>query len=358
MCKIMALTNTSKLDIKRATKVISEILTVYEKDGFGYAVQGENGVFGEKSIADVFNTRFVNLSSIDLPITKKTHQMFGNPSKGKSAGIWHSRTSTNTKGLLNCHPMQRDGWNLIHNGVVTDYGPKYKKLTGNDSEDVLKRLIDGIDKVERHLSGYYAVAAIDPQGRLHVVKDATARLVVCHSPTINSYIFATNQDLIEQLAKKLKLKISPIDSVEDNVYFTFDGNDIVSCQTIKPRGYTYYESQYAKDSLGHDIDDRPYYNADQPRDLLPPSSSRPSSGTYSSARHGNNDQAKLSYYHWRHAIQTLSEDHQIFDRAWNTVKLADFKAMDYIDQSYCTIIKPDGKIIEKWDDYENANEVS
>jgi len=253
MCKIISFTNASKLDIKKASEVIGEILLGIERDGYGYAVQGSQNVFGEKCVAPKFTSRLNAHNVVDLPIIEKRQSLFGVADKPTGAAIFHGRTSTNDKGLLNCHPMQRDGWHLIHNGVVTDHGEKYKKITTNDSEDVLTRLIAGIEQVEKHLSGYYAFCAIDPQGRLHVARDSIATLYMAKVPRLDSYIIATTESLIELTCKKLKLKHGAIDKIASDSYAIFDNGVMISSQKIKPRGYDQVHAGYASLSLGREL---------------------------------------------------------------------------------------------------------
>jgi len=258
MCKIIAFTNSSKLDIKKTSEAIGEILLGIEKDGYGYAVQGAENVFGEKCIAPKFSSRLNALNIIDLPIVEKRQEVFGHADKPTGPAIFHGRTSTNDRGLLNCHPMQRKGWHLIHNGVVTDHGAAYKKTTTNDSEDLLHRLTLGIGEVEKHLSGYYAFCAIDPKGRLHVARDTIASLYMALVPKLDSYIIATTEAILEATCKKLKLKFGPIDKLAGDTYSVFDKGVMVSTQVIKPRGYDRVQAQYATLSLGRTIEASSY----------------------------------------------------------------------------------------------------
>lgn len=253
MCKILCFSNSSKLDIKKTSEATSKILLALERDGFGYAVQGAGNVFGEKCIAPKFTYRMDTTYQVKLPIVEKRQSSFGYAEKPIGPALFHGRTSTNDKGLLNCHPMQKDSWHLIHNGVVTDHGDKFAKKTTNDSEDLLHRLTLGIDQVEKHLTGYYAFAAISPDGNLHICRDDTASLFIAWAPKHATYVFGTTESLIEESCKALKIKIGPIDKVANNNYMIFKGNDLIADQTIKPRGWDSYHAGYASHSLGRSL---------------------------------------------------------------------------------------------------------
>lgn len=252
MCKILALTNSKKLDLSKLN-AIGDLLLSLEKDGFGYAIQGKTNVFGEKCIAKHFESRLKSKYEIKLPVVQKRYVSFGKLETPIGPAIFHGRTSTNDKGLINCHPMIKNGNYLIHNGVVTDHGTPYKKLTTNDSEDVLHRFLEGISQVEAHLTGYYAFANIDDMGMLHVVRDSTANLHMAWCQSLDSFIFATTVDLMKRAAKILRVKLGPIDAVENNIYMVFKGNEMLRYQSIKPRGWDYNEGRYASKSLGREL---------------------------------------------------------------------------------------------------------
>lgn len=347
MCKIVAFTNGSKIKTS-GVNAIGNILLKLERDGFGYAMQGVNGQFGEKCIADTFESRLKASNVIDLPIIQKRYEAFGTIGAVNGPAMFHGRTSTNVKGLKNCHPMQRDGWNLIHNGVVTDYGPKYDKTTSNDSEDVLKRLIDGIDHVEQHLGGYYAFAAISPDGMLHICRDNLASLFVAWSPVLESYIIATTESLLEDVAKALKAKRGPIEAIEDDTYMIWQKNDLMKCQKIVTRGYTAAESAYSTASLGKVIDATETYSVTD-------------DGLSIDQKFSRMDDDESVYYAYKREVEAMDESYEIWDQD-NQITIAEFRKMDHISQESCTIIRPDGSWlcvdyandglgIDKWNKY-------
>lgn len=332
MCKILALTNSKKLDLKKINKIGNMLLKI-ERDGFGYAIQGETGVFGEKCIAEKFESRLYRYG-IDLPIISKTHEMFGVLSRPIGPAIFHGRTSTNDAGLINCHPMILKNHYLIHNGVVTDHGPKYKKITTNDSEDVLHRFLQGIDSVEKHLSGYYAFTAIDNIGQLHVVKDSVARLSMSWCESLSTYIIGTDHEIIEKTAKILQVKIGPIEKIDDDTYGIFQDNTLIKNIKIKPRGYSRVESAYASKSLGFGLSDFKYDYQD-----------------YRSDNIGNvldytEDDKEDDYYSYLDEINNLDDNYTITDVSGERISLTQFYKLDHISQELCTIIRPDGTVIE------------
>lgn len=330
MCKIVTFTNTAKLD-KNAAGKIGGIINKIERDGFGYAVLGENGVFGEKSVFPNFKSRLMAKNVVKLPIIRPQHSTFGKPSKYSGPGIFHGRTSTNDKGLTNCHPMIRNDWHLIHNGVVTDLGPKYDKATTNDSEDVLERLINGIDHVERYLTGYFAFSAIDPSGRLHICRDSRAYLYMAYSSKHETYVFATTESLLKSVCKTLKIEHGPVELLADNIYCIFEGNELVHQQSINPLGFTERESKYASQSLGRSLVNEGWPNV------------------IDATESSNNDSAYWThdrYFEQQLELENMDRSYQIFDELGKEVDLTDFKRMAIESQLACTVIRPDGTEVD------------
>jgi len=184
MCKVFIMTNFAKVKkTDRAINTIMKALAVYERDGAGYSILGEKGPFGERALnTSDFKARFDAIEN-NAPFTIPMYNRFGTKTKACGGAIFHGRTSTNDKTLLNTHPINKHGWSLIHNGVVTDHGPKYQMITTNDTEHVLENLVrGGIAEVAKNLTGYYAIGALDPNGNLHVAKDSTANLFAAHLP--------------------------------------------------------------------------------------------------------------------------------------------------------------------------------
>ncbi len=340
MCKVIALTNASKLTDKQVEKICNELLSL-EHDGVGYAIKGDKSVYGERSIDVKFTTLLRKQHKIlNLPIVEIKTKSFGDvTNKPVGPGIFHGRTSTNKLGLINTHPMELDGWFLVHNGVVTDHGPKYKKTTDNDSEDVLYRLIEGIESVERHLSGYYAFAAIDPQGRLHIGKDSTAQLHIAYAAKLESYIIATTQDLVEFVAKTCGVKLSSLtESFKSNTYCIFQGNKLIHNQLINPRGYSDRESKYAESSLGHSLSVKPtwdnYNDYKNYHDSVLDVITRPDS-TQDSI--GNTAISEL---------ERLDDSYEFITPSGEHIDLHEFYKLDSYSQASCVIVRPDGTVVD------------
>lgn len=338
MCKVIAFSNASKIDVRKASEAIGKILLGLERDGYGYAVKGSQNIFGEKCIAPYFQSRLSESNVVPLPIVQQRQSTFGHADKPTGPAIFHGRTSTNDKGLRNCHPMQRDGWHLIHNGVVTDHGEAYQTTTTNDSEHVLWRLMQGIEHVEKHLTGYYAFAAIAPDGRLHVCRDDNATLFVALAPKIGSYIFATTESLLRDVAKALKIKIGPIDAVENNVYMIFNvqGDALEHKQAIKPRGFERREAVHATASLGRSL-----YAIDSDGD----SYQHVESIVDYAGIDDDSDDSDLT-----ELMQELSdlddENYRIIGPDGEPISAAAFYKLDEISQNVCRIERADGSTLD------------
>jgi predicted glutamine amidotransferase len=256
MCKIITLTNLSKLDRQSFNKLAStsaKLLGRSEKDGFGFSVMTSSGVISQ---------RYVNPNDVRPDLVQGKKLSFTNPVMNQTGAFsfdtqftggafFHGRVSTNTKSLNNTHPINKHGWSLIHNGVVTDHGPKYDMITSNDTEHCLERLVQGIAQVEQHITGYYALAAFSPDNNLHIVRDSIAQLFCAYVDTIDSLIFATTQDLINETCKAMSWSYDSIQKVMDNVYLIFDqSGQLLSQVDIKPRGYDDYSMSKSELSLG------------------------------------------------------------------------------------------------------------
>lgn len=328
MCKILAFTNMRKLDIETTANKLGNILLDLEKDGFGYSVQGEQGQFGEKCIASKFNSRLKFQNNTVLPFTKKKYESFGTQSKLSGPGIFHGRTSTNDVNLINCHPMRKNGHSLIHNGVVSYLGPEYIKQTTNDSEDVLQLFTQGIDKVEQHLTGYYAFANISPDGKLHIVRDRIASLYIAWAPKLETFIIATTDTLIERVAKTLKIKIELIEEISDDIYLVFNGNELVHQQDIKSQGI---QNEFEADNTGRSLGN-----------IIDASIGGSLNGRWLE-RDPEDEEAMEEFYD---EIRNMDDTYSIFDKNENPVSIERFRRMTTQNKLNCLIIRMDGSIVE------------
>lgn len=324
MCKLFIMTNTTKIkNIVKASETIHKHITKTERDGFGYMVVGAKGTFGERTIQKDFDSRvFTKRAVISLPITEPTANTFGIPAKLTGPGVWHGRTSTNDLNILNTHPIKVSGWHLSHNGVVSNKGPAYQMHTSNDTEHLAHYMANGgIKAVEANLSGYYAFGAIDPQGRLHLVRDNNATLFMAYSDVLESYMIATTVDLLESIASEMKANISHIEKLADNMYSLWDGNNIVTYSDIKPLGVERYESKYAAKSLS-------YLDQD-----------------YGFNEFGN---VKTEPTYEPNELDLVDEAYCIY-LGEREIDFIEFSKLDEVQQRQCVITRPDGTLIDMED---------
>lgn len=251
MCKLIILTNATKIEnIDEFSRYAAELLSDMP-DGYGFAAQGEAGVFGIRTLLPENYALAAKLPDF----CETVEEPFGTVSKVTGAAMFHGRMSTNVHDLANTHPITREGWNLMHNGVVTDHGAKYEMLTENDSEHVLKHLIDGgIDAVADNLTGYYAGGAFDIDGQLHVFRDGIANLFYARSETLDSDIFATTADLIEDIGSFLGENLVGA-KVKADTYLVYQDGIVVEQKSFLSRGYDTHSKSLAHKSLGHSLTD-------------------------------------------------------------------------------------------------------
>ena len=261
MCKILGFSDFSKIKKKlEVTEYIGELLLNSERDGFGYAIWDKNksAFFGERTNESTFSSSLRESSGVNFDfcdVKPSSQNVFGEIDfSNVGPAIFHGRHSTNQKTLVNTHPIVKHGMALIHNGVVTDHGPKYETITTNDSEHVLERYKDS--SFEEHLTGYYAFMSIDSEGILHVCRDKTTSLYSSWIDSLNTYIFSTTEENITKVCKALGVIASKPKKLKDDILFTMQDNKILTSRSIHSRGWGYTESRHAQTSLGHSLDDR------------------------------------------------------------------------------------------------------
>lgn len=336
MCKVITLTNSSKIkNLEKFINTVRPIITASEPDGFGWATMGVNGVFGERSTSVKKSTRIAKQrKQVTLPVTKQTFQSFGKVTKQHGPMLVHGRISTNDHTLINTHPLQKHGWTLIHNGVVTNHGPEYVMNTTNDTEHLIELLATkGIDALVDSLTGYYAFAAIDNEGQLHVCRDAIAQLKIAFIEELDSYIFATTAKLIEDLCKEMKYaNCSFIEDVEDNIYMIFKGNELVHRQNIKSRGYQKREADLMHKSVSY-LDNV---------------------SALSSLNEVSDDKVIDKYMDFFEEISRIDSSYEVWDKQDNQMAIYEFMKLDKIEQLQCYILRPDGTYL----DPEDTNNIS
>lgn len=360
MCKVFIMTNMRQVeDVDSTINTIADLITREERDGFGYTIQGEEGLFGERTTETWgFETCFER-ELLDLPFLKPVnYNRFGTKTLPNGAGIFHGRTSTNHKNLLNTHPINKDGWSLIHNGVVTNIGPKYKMQTTNDTEHVLHYLsTQGIQGLEQNLTGYYAVAAFDPKNNLHIIKDSTANLFFAKLPQLDTFVFATTKRLIKDVCKEMEWEHSIIAEVKNNTYLIYNQDaELTHSSSFKPMGWGVKESKHASKSLGFDIgneglkDVKESSEDDEGYETLDLNDEKPKLNftTYTS------DEFRELYT--EDEIMFLDEvnncaDHsyKFFDYHDNELSFEEFDVLDDNEKLYCTVVRSDGTIVDSQD---------
>jgi hypothetical protein len=336
MCKIAVLTNMSEIKSpKKVINVIAGHMAELEGDGFGYSIQGKDGVFGERTVnPDTFKTSF-DKELLNLPFLEATYNRFGKYSQPIGAGIFHGRTSTNDKTLLNTHPINKHDWSLIHNGVVTNEGPAYQMDTTNDTEHLVHYMANGgIDALAANLTGYYASAAFSPDGTLHVFRDNRASLFWARIESIDSYIIATTVDLLDDICKSLKWKASIPSAFKANTYVTLKDNKIISNRSFSSRGATERENRWANKSLG-EIQD---WSNSKLFDYSAKETEEPQYGDFSEDENAFFEQIQFMDHTWT-----------VLDHRENPLSIDEFLDLDPEDQLDCIVIKPEGTILDPLD---------
>lgn len=331
MCKIFVLTNMSKIkNLSKTVDIIAENLSHYEKDGFGYSIQSETGLFGERTTSKSFVSSW-DKEILDLPFLNPNYNRFGTVGKNLKAGIFHGRTSTNKKNIVNTHPINKNGWSLIHNGVVSHHGPDYSMQSTNDTEHLVHCLSTrGIAEIEKNITGYYAVAAFSPDQKLHVIKDDIASLYFCHVKSLDSYIFGTSEALIESICNDLKLKTSKITPLSDNVHLVIKNNVVESHKSIKPRGRTAYESKYSELSLGRKL-------------------TEVKSEVKAETSWYDNTETESQSLFLAEVEGYADSSYTFLDYRNNTITLSEFNKLDDDNKMYCTVIRSDGTVCSATD---------
>jgi predicted glutamine amidotransferase len=249
MCKVFAMTNVSKVNVSPEflSLVRDAVCATSDKDGYGYAVNTASGaIWGERALNPMtFQPLqpYVDSTTARCPIADVQSNQFGPVgAKDNLAFIAHGRLSTNVTSIANTHPFlnQDSSVALIHNGIVSDPDSvvSHELLTSCDTE-ILLRLWDrgGIDAIEEHAAGYYAIALLDNKGSLHIARDDRASLYIAYSSTVDSYLIATTEDILHTIAAGMSWQLDAPLPVKENTYAVFQGNEVVLQQEIAPIGY-------------------------------------------------------------------------------------------------------------------------
>lgn len=209
MCKIFGLTSTASLAMPALREMIGrshKALTATQRDGYGFAIASNDGGHYVEKWDNPANFPGPgewpkireNLGGLPVEADCWTHGAM--PEKTGGAFIAHARTATCSRGAINAHPHIRDGWALVHNGVVSPIKGKTKPC---DSVHILDSFIThkGGAKLHADVTGYLAVLGFTPQGRIFALRDERAPLVVAWVPSLAAWAFASNAELLAEIVK-------------------------------------------------------------------------------------------------------------------------------------------------------------
>lgn len=248
MCKVFAMTSLSKVRVdKKFLEVVRDAVCIQgNDDGFGYAVLATDGTLsGERTVLPSEFTALKETSpkhkTPKLSIVTVTQNSFGDLKKSiPKAFIGHGRMSTNHVSLENTHPFVSKDTALIHNGVVSDEFRVINDLSTSCDTEILLKLWDktGMDGIEAHASGYYAIAVLTRDGLLHIARDDRAPLWIAYSKTVDSYLIATTPGIVQEVARRMKWRLETPEMVSDNTYAVFNGNTVVLKRSINPLGWS------------------------------------------------------------------------------------------------------------------------
>jgi predicted glutamine amidotransferase len=264
MCKLLILSNTSRLTARQLSKMLkasSSIMGKTDDDGFGWAMLNGNKVVGERCLEpEYFENRFFNNGTIPKEFkgifeTWEANAFGKLPATFSGGLLVHARISTNTISLGNTHPFINKDYAIVHNGIVENEGAEYVRQSTCDSEHILHHLtIGGVEGMVKNISGYYAVGALNKNtGELTVIKDSIARLNACYVPSLDSMAFGTDATQLRAILKEVGLVHTKIKAIKDNVALVFNREGkLVSQSEIKPlERYNYSKSDYYR-SMGWD----------------------------------------------------------------------------------------------------------
>lgn len=221
MCKLIAISGLTLKSTKQASALVAksaELLGLSQKDGFGYSLKHQTGVYRERFLKpETCKGMGTMKASLDaLPKSLITLQKEGIdfdtkgvfPSKGVLKGnfIAHGRTATCDKVISNTHPfvgnIDDKEWHIAHNGVVAWKGEKLPLQTTCDSEHLLNcfMYLKGEDSFKDNISGYAAIVGLDPSGDLFVLRDNKAPLYITYMKQLETFIICTDSSHCNQLA--------------------------------------------------------------------------------------------------------------------------------------------------------------
>jgi hypothetical protein len=322
MCKLLIIRglNGPVGEFETTLKKIAESMNKTERDGLGItaSIKGKSKIYAKKFLNPLEASFLV--SPVVSPFSETTIEESYSLSKEDVIEdiIIHGRTSTNSLGLINTHPLSKNGIHLSHNGVVEDSGPAFEKKTDNDTELLLERYLDGIESIEKYISGYYAFATLEDNTKnLHIVRDNIAPLYYSKYPYRGFVVecFATTKELIK-IVNEFAENIVP---VLDNVSI-FYGPDGLKTRHFLPKGRTKYSDNLSFLSLGKEL------------------------GKGDSGLISERDLYEIDSDSFLFEIEQSADDSWTFLLDGETLSLSDFFELNYSTQLLCTVIRSDGTI--------------
>lgn len=256
MCKLLTFTSLKNLknrEMERLTKAVSAAMAKTERDGFGLTLITDKGIGARKFT----NPKSASLNSVlhSAPFLDSSAEQLGEIGTKYKSIIFHGRTSTNYLGLVNTHPIIKHGLWLSHNGVVEDSGPKYEAISNNDTEHLVERISQGVEQVEKYISGHYATIHYkEGSESTFIMRDSIAPLVCAFIESLDGYCIATNEGLVKAACGALGLSYSNISDVMPNIAMELNGSELLAMSEIKPKGRTSYTDSLSAKSLGRSMD--------------------------------------------------------------------------------------------------------
>jgi predicted glutamine amidotransferase len=256
MCKLLA---SSKLLVRKQSQIVeltrlsAEWLGTTQRDGFGFALSHENGIYGEKYLRPE-SCKGMGIVSRDLQVLPKglkvtvarnrdflTFGKFPAYDRIKGSYISHGRTATCGREITNTHPFHgidsnNGSWTIAHNGVVDHIGEKHEMATTCDSEHILHCFTKGkgVHSLKTQISGYAAVVGINPNGELFAFRDNVAPLYCSYIEDLGVCTLSTDPvhcvDYNKTVCKHNKAKQTSITSaymIEPYVLHVFSKDGMV-----------------------------------------------------------------------------------------------------------------------------------
>lgn len=276
MCKLAGWTGQTakplnKAAADRAIRAARLEMQKTERDGFGFAQSGQNGLHGRflqpegfKNLDALQTLKRSAGAAFDAFAISKRAEQTGSYKPTRSV-IIHGRTATHGQGIPNTHPFRRDGWTMAHNGVISWTGQQTElhKAATCDSQHILYCLTEnGTDETRKkdleNIQGYAAFLALAPNGDMIAAVDATANL--CAGITSKGrWIFGTTPALVEAIADAWKCSKVDGFKLEPWTWLRFPASGgQPSVSTWQHAAAKYSEVKFSSRSLGrrwsHDAD--------------------------------------------------------------------------------------------------------